>query len=54
MERVGVEATHRGLLRDENVFKLIQKWLGVDVKISSKHRKTSKVADVAPIHDVRV
>lgn len=43
VERVGVAASHRGLLKDEKVLTLIQKWLGVEKK-SNKHSKTSKVA----------
>ncbi|KAK0593067.1 hypothetical protein LWI29_030249 [Acer saccharum] len=54
VERVGVAASHRGLLRDKTVFKFIQKWLGVDQKISTKHSKTSRVVDVASIHNVSV
>ncbi|KAK8568850.1 hypothetical protein V6N13_106731 [Hibiscus sabdariffa] len=46
VERVGVASSHRGLLRDQTVFKLIQKWLGVEQKVR-KHRKTSKVANAA-------
>ncbi|KAK3028007.1 hypothetical protein RJ639_040006 [Escallonia herrerae] len=44
-ERVGVAASHRGLLRDERVFQLIQKWLGVNQKVG-RHSKTSRVMDV--------
>ncbi|WVZ05431.1 hypothetical protein V8G54_018777 [Vigna mungo] len=43
-ERVGVGASHRGILRDETVFQHIQKWLGVEPLVS-KQSKTSKVAD---------
>ncbi|XP_022973913.1 phospholipase A(1) LCAT3 [Cucurbita maxima] len=45
-ERVGVAATHRGLLKDETVLQLIQKWLGIDEKVS-KHLTTSKVFDAS-------
>ncbi|RZC47449.1 hypothetical protein C5167_040392 [Papaver somniferum] len=44
-ERVGVRATHRGLLSDETVFQLIQQWLGVEPQKSSRRAKTSKVVD---------
>ncbi|KAI3935359.1 hypothetical protein MKW98_027179 [Papaver atlanticum] len=44
-ERVGVRATHRGLLSDETVFQLIQQWLGVEPKKSSRRGKTPKVVD---------
>ncbi|GAU32449.1 hypothetical protein TSUD_158470 [Trifolium subterraneum] len=49
IERVGVAAEHRGLLRDETVFQLIQKWLGVE-PIVSKQSMTSKVADANAIN----
>ncbi|KAI3977809.1 hypothetical protein MKX01_040554 [Papaver californicum] len=44
-ERVGVSATHRGLLSDETVFRLIQQWLGIEPKKSSRRAKTYKVVD---------
>lgn len=47
VERVGVTANHRGLLCDKTTFQLIQKWLGVEQKVS-KHSKTSQVADASP------
>lgn len=48
VERVGVAGSHRGLLRDPKVFKLIQKWLGVEQKVrKQKHPKTSKVANAS-------
>ncbi|XP_058756123.1 phospholipase A(1) LCAT3-like isoform X2 [Vicia villosa] len=49
VERVGVTADHRGLLRDKTVFKLIQKWLDIE-PVVSKHSKTSKVADANTIN----
>lgn len=49
IERVGVSADHRGLLRDQTVFKLIQKWLGVE-PVVSKQFETSKVADANTIN----
>ncbi|XP_021282452.1 phospholipase A(1) LCAT3 isoform X2 [Herrania umbratica] len=45
VERAGVAGSHRGLLRDETVFKLIKKWLGIEQKVTRKHLKTSKVAN---------
>ncbi|KAL6577959.1 Phospholipase A(1) lcat3 [Orobanche minor] len=46
VERVGVCASHRKLLADENVFQLIRKWLGVSEKVSKMQRfNTSKVMD---------
>jgi hypothetical protein len=46
VERVGVAASHRELLLDKTVFKYIQKWLGVDQKVS-KHLKPSRVVDAS-------
>ncbi|KAL1552189.1 Phospholipase A(1) lcat3 [Salvia divinorum] len=44
VERVGVCATHRGLLCDENVYTLIKNWLGVSTEeVKSRKSKTSKV-----------
>ncbi|XP_051120028.1 phospholipase A(1) LCAT3-like [Andrographis paniculata] len=45
VERVGIMADHRGLLDDENVHKLIQKWLGVSPKDTSKKKRIGKVVD---------
>lgn len=45
VERVGVSASHRGLLTDENVFQLIQNWLGVSSEVKVPRPKTSKVMD---------
>ncbi|KAI3459118.1 hypothetical protein Pfo_015781 [Paulownia fortunei] len=45
VERVGVSASHRGLLTDENVFQLIQNWLEVSPKVKVQHSRTSKVMD---------
>ncbi|KAI3517859.1 hypothetical protein L1887_17080 [Cichorium endivia] len=45
IERVGIPGAHRALLRNENVFEYIRKWLGIQ-ELSSKHVKTSKVVDV--------
>ncbi|XP_022144495.1 phospholipase A(1) LCAT3 [Momordica charantia] len=46
VERAGVAASHRELLKDATVFQLIQKWLGVDQKVN-KHLTTSKVVDAS-------
>ncbi|KAH6812710.1 lecithin:cholesterol acyltransferase 3 [Perilla frutescens var. frutescens] len=43
VERVGVCATHRGLLCDENVYNLIKNWLGVPAEVKGRKSKTSKV-----------
>lgn len=48
IERVGVAASHRGILRDETVFQHIQKWLGIE-PVVAKQSKTSKVADADPM-----
>lgn len=45
VERIGVPGSHRGLLNNDNVFELIQNWLGVSPE-NKKHSKTSKVMDV--------
>ncbi|KAK6911756.1 Lecithin:cholesterol/phospholipid:diacylglycerol acyltransferase, partial [Dillenia turbinata] len=44
-ERRGVAASHRGLLRDETVFKLIQRWLAIDQKLGKQSKCTSRVMD---------
>ncbi|XP_044475757.1 phospholipase A(1) LCAT3 [Mangifera indica] len=51
VERVGIAATHRGLLSNKTTFQLIKKWLGIDENIS-KQSKTSRVADalIQPVH----
>ncbi|KAF7817730.1 phospholipase A(1) LCAT3 [Senna tora] len=51
VERVEVTASHRGLLRDERVFQLIEKWLDIEPTVS-KLSKISKVADAQPIKPV--
>ncbi|KAL3523292.1 hypothetical protein ACH5RR_016126 [Cinchona calisaya] len=45
-ERVGIASSHRQLLREEQVFELIKKWLGVTEQVKSHPKKTSKVMDV--------
>ncbi|WCJ38889.1 lecithin:cholesterol acyltransferase 3 [Euphorbia peplus] len=50
VERVGIAGSHRGLLHDETVFSLIQKWLGIEQTQTKKHSKTtSKVVDASKI-----
>ncbi|KAL5991040.1 hypothetical protein ACLOJK_011946 [Asimina triloba] len=51
-ERVGISASHRGLLNDKEVFGYIKQWLGVTEK--SHHSRTARVED-APIsnHNAR-
>ncbi|TQD86246.1 hypothetical protein C1H46_028178 [Malus baccata] len=46
VERIAVAARHRELLRDKTVFQHIQRWLGVEQKVS-RHSKISKVADAS-------
>ncbi|XP_073356629.1 phospholipase A(1) LCAT3 [Aegilops tauschii subsp. strangulata] len=46
-ERVGVRADHRGLLCDENVFKLLKKWLGVSENARGRVSK-SQIMDMPP------
>ncbi|XP_050207946.1 phospholipase A(1) LCAT3 [Mercurialis annua] len=53
VDRVGIVASHRGLLRDKTVFSYIQKWLGIEQK-QSKHSRTCRVMDAASISDVKV
>ncbi|XP_020103636.1 phospholipase A(1) LCAT3-like [Ananas comosus] len=53
--RVGIKATHRGLLKDERVFQLLKQWLGVSEKSQQRHStSSSKVMDMfsepAPVH----
>ncbi|KAJ4721649.1 Lecithin:cholesterol acyltransferase family protein [Melia azedarach] len=50
IERVGVAADHRGLLRDKTVFQYIKKWLGVEQN-TSKHSKASRVTSIPSNHD---
>ncbi|XP_021829498.1 phospholipase A(1) LCAT3 isoform X2 [Prunus avium] len=46
VERVAIAARHRELLRDKTVFQHIQRWLGVEQRVSI-HSKTSRVADAS-------
>ncbi|KAI6684343.1 hypothetical protein NL676_030256 [Syzygium grande] len=45
VERAGVAAGHRQLLRDPTVFQLIQKWLGYEQVSYPKRVRTSRVMD---------
>lgn len=45
VERVGVPASHRELLRNQTVFQLIRKWLGVSGPKHTKHSRNFKVVD---------
>ncbi|XP_062084105.1 phospholipase A(1) LCAT3 [Humulus lupulus] len=47
VERVAIPASHRQILQEESVFKLIQKWLELDQKVVSQNSKTSRVADAS-------
>ncbi|CAL1370465.1 unnamed protein product [Linum trigynum] len=44
VERVGIPGEHRALLRDDKVFQLIKKWLGIEENVSKRSR-TVKVMD---------
>ncbi|ONI05244.1 hypothetical protein PRUPE_6G364000 [Prunus persica] len=46
VERVAIAARHRELLRDKTVFQHIQRWLGVEQRVSIRS-KTSRVADAS-------
>ncbi|OAY80326.1 Phospholipase A(1) LCAT3 [Ananas comosus] len=43
--RVGIKASHRGLLNDERVFQLLKQWLGAGEKSRQQPMSTSKVMD---------
>ncbi|CAN6211247.1 unnamed protein product [Urochloa humidicola] len=46
-ERVGINADHRGLLCDENVFELLKKWLGASEKAPRRCVSRRKVVDLS-------
>ncbi|XP_002514803.2 phospholipase A(1) LCAT3 isoform X1 [Ricinus communis] len=52
VERVGVAASHRGLLHDKTVFALVRKWLGV-AQEQTKLSRTSRVMDVSSVSHVQ-
>ncbi|GAB4835362.1 Phospholipase A(1) lcat3 [Ancistrocladus abbreviatus] len=52
VERVGVPARHRELLRDKRVFQLIQKWLGVSSEVAKRSRTSKVMDDYQTSHEV--